>query len=317
MKKIFTLAAIAATLISCSDNEVCQEEPQPKDEILIYSTIADVTQTKVGYDATAKASWIDGDAIGLFCAESIQPGVNTQFSVLTAAWTPTTPIYWKDATTLHKFVAYAPYVSGNINPDAVKLPNIGTQLGTLNPAFDFLISNNHSSTGIARAAAPVDLVFTHALSLIEFKVIAGNGILANSTLPSFTLAGAPTVDKLFTTDGNSTIKLLDGTVALNAAVTNTITVTPTSPIALSGTATSVYVFLLPGDYTAPTLTLKLNDGGATPAIDITGVSIGTTLFEKAKKYTYTVTISRTAIAISNPIITDWITVPGTPITPGI
>ena len=86
--------------------------------------------------------------------------------------------------------------------------------------------------------------------------------------------------------------------------------TPGATVTLSATSASVYVLVLPGTYSqAPTLAINLNEGG-TSAIAVPAASLTTTTFAAGSKYTYAVSIARTAITISNPTITDWTNVNG-------
>lgn len=323
MKKILLFALLAAWGTSCSDDETYGPAPNPAERIDISAAIADIAlssdvKTRTTISSSGTASWIDSDALGLFCPQAATPAVNVQYTVTgiasTPSWATPTPIYWLDGTTAHKFLAYAPYAAGNNDASAVKIPALNVQNGTLNPSQDFLISNNRNSPGVTRSGTPVSLTFTHAFSLIEFKMQVGAGIVSNSTLTSFVLAGTA-AEKLYTNDNASTIALSTGAVTAGAA-TNTITVTPASSPVLGSTFVSLYVLILPGTYTGPTLSVSFKDGGVT-AYTTAANAIGTTIFEAAKKYSYTVTISRTAIAISNPTISDWTVVTGTPISPGI
>ena len=100
-------------------------------------------------------------------------------------------------------------------------------------------------------------------------------------------------------------------------MTNTTTMTPGATVTLSATSASVYVLVLPGTYSqAPTLAINLNEGG-TSAIAVPPASLTTTTFAAGSKYTYAVSIARTAITISNPTITDWTNVNGSAINPGL
>ena len=198
----------------------------------------------------------------------------------------------------------------------MKVPALNVQTGTVNPALDLLISNNLASSGVLRSAGAVGLGFTHALSLLEFDITINSSIAANTTLTSFTVA-AGSSDKVYTTDGNSTIALSTGAITPGSGVTNTTTMTPGATVTLSATSASVYVLVLPGTYSqAPTLAINLNEGG-TSAIAVPPASLTTTTFAAGSKYTYAVSIARTAITISNPTITDWTNVNGSAINPGL
>lgn len=319
MKKLLLLAAVGALFNACSDDD--PRVAKTPTTIQISPLIATVSTKALPDTRTAitgsTAAWTNNDAIGLYCAQSDPAAVNDQFTVTglpsSPVWTPATAIYWIDGTTAHKFLAYAPYASGNTDPTAVKLPAINTQTGTINPAHDVLISNNQYSTGVVRTGS-VALTFTHALALIEYDIILGAGIAAGTTLASTVTAGAA-AEKLYTTDATSTINLTSGAITV-AAGSNTATVTPGTPPTLSSTATPFYTLIVPGTYTGPTLTVNIKEGGSTSLTTAT-VPVGTTIFQAGRKYTYQVTVSRTAITISTPTITDWTSVPGTAITPGI
>lgn len=318
MKRILLLAAVAATWASCQDEKSCVSPSN--DEIRINSVIAEVVPDQHTRTALtgSTAAWANGDALGLYCTQSVAPAVNLQYTVsgigTAPVWATSTPIYWANGSTSHTFVAYSPYAAGNSDPTAVKLPAIGTQTGTLAPAMDFLISNNLATTGVTRSGGAVGLIFKHALSLIEFNMVQGNGLAAGATLTSFTVASPTSSDKLFATDGTSTIALASGTITPGVTAA-AATVTPATPPVLSATPTTVYVLLLPGTYTAPTLAINLQESGA--SVTVPAATLGTTAFAANTKYAYTVTISRTAITLSNPTITDWTPVNGGSISPGI
>lgn len=328
MKKIFTMAAIAATaFVSCTDNDnSCKVEPKG-DAITIQSLISEVTptplavpQTRTSYGGASgtTAAWAESDKIGLFCAESNPAAVNGDFTVTgvasTPVWTPTTDIYWKDGSTAHKFQAYYPYASGNSDPTAVKIPALNAQTGTLNSALDFLVSNNQNSTGVTRTASAVPLTFTHALTLVEFNIVLGAGVTSAITLQNVVFGSATVGNKLFTSDANSTINLSTAAITAGTA-TNTITLTPASAPTITAAVTPIRVFMLPGTFTAPTVQLNIKEG--TTAVAIAASSIGTTIFAAATKYSYTITLSQSKITISAPTITDWTPITGTPLNPGI
>lgn len=311
---------LAAAVVSCTKDDECDPGTLPVNDnaITIDPVIAQVTTTARTAITGSTATWKNGDSIGVFCAQAMpSAAVNIPFTVAdtsTHVWTNPTPIYWKDGTTSHLFTAYAPYAAGNTSATAVKLPSLGTQNGTIAPAMDFLISKNLYNPGVTRSANPVGLVFTHAFALIQLQITVNASLAAGTTLTSVVLtAGAS--DTLVTTDGSATINLTNGAITA-ANIANTATVTPGTPPALSSTATNIYVLILPKTVTTtPTLKINLSEGGT--AISPATVPLGTTQFAAGSKYTYTVAISRTAITISNPTITDWTTVNGSALNPGI
>lgn len=322
MKKILLLAMTALLWTACSDDDSCNRKATDPNQIQLSALITTVkpSSATAGLDTRtaitgSTAAWINGDALGLYCTQSTPASVNNQFTVsgigTTPVWAPSTAIYWTDGTTDHQFLAYAPYASGNSDPAAVKIPALNVQTGTINPAQDLLISNNMFTNGVSRTTS-VGLVFSHAFALIELDVL-GTGLAAGATLVSTVIAGG-TSDKLYTSDANSTIALVSGAITVTTGV-NTATVTPTTPPAFSGTALPIYTLIVPGTYTTPTLTVNIKEGATT--VTTATIPLGTTTFAAGSKYTYQVTVSRTAIKISNPTITDWTNVTGSPITPGI
>lgn len=326
MKQFMIYAATAITLMGCSNDPECDWDRSQKPEIdldsesiQIAALLADVQPvTRTSIDGTGKASWSNGDALGLFCPQAKALAVNVSYTVsglpTSPVWAPATGIYWADGTTSHTFLAYAPYASGNTSAASVKLPALTPQTGTVNPAQDFLISNNYGTTGLARPAnGNVGLVFTHAFALVQLQFTINTSIASGTTLQSCVLAGA-TADKLYTSDGNSTISLSTGAITATGTTTNTLTVTPTTPPVLSSTSTSLFFVILPGTF-APTVQITLNEGGSTLTVP-TG-SIASTTYNAGSKYMYTVNISRTAISLSNPVITDWNAVSSGSINGGI
>lgn len=327
MKKMLFLTAVAAAWIACDRDDECRPTADDGQQITILAGIADskpvsdvIPESKTTITGST-AAWKSGDQLGLFCTQSVPAAVNVSFSATgngaSATSSADSPIYWgAPATTPHTFLAYSPYASGNNSASAVKVPALNVQTGTVNPALDLLISNNLASSGVLRSAGAVGLVFTHALSLLEFDITINSSIAANTTLTSFTVA-AGSSDKVYTTDGNSTIALSTGAITPGSGVTNTTTMTPGATVTLSATSASVYVLVLPGTYSqAPTLAINLNEGG-TSAIAVPAASLTTTTFAAGSKYTYAVSIARTAITISNPTITDWTNVNGSAINPGL
>lgn len=322
MKRLLIYATTVLALSGCikdSDYENCPVKEN--DEIRISAILASIEpSTRTTIDGTGKASWANGDVLGLFCPQAkLSAAANLDFTVSglpgSPVWTPSSTIYWGDGSTQHTFLAYAPYASGNSSAASVKLPALTPQTGTINPAQDFLISNAYGTTGITRPAnGIVGLTFTHAFSLIQLQITTNASIATGATLQSVALTGGAS-DKLFTSDGTSTIALASGTITpATGATLNTLTLTPSSAPTLSATATNFFIIILPGTF-APTVQFVISEGG--PNITIPSGNISSTTFVAGSKYTYTVSISRTAITLSNPTITDWTAVPSGSVNGGI
>lgn len=326
MKKFFLLAFAAGMMTACDTDDQCNLTPgtdpaAPDNAIGISGILADISPQSRTTITGSTAAWANGDQIGVFCPQAkgtttandrfVLSGVGT-----TPVWTPDATMYWLDGTTSHKFVAYAPYASGSNTSTAIPLPSLATQTGTISPAQDFLYSKNQWATGVTRSGTPVPLIFTHALTLIQFDITINNSVATGTTLTSFVLASATSGDKLYTSDStSSTINLTSGSITAGTT-TNTATITPATAPTLSSTATSEYVLILPGTMTtAPSLAITLTESGST--LNVPPASLVTTTFAAGSKYTYNVVISRQAITISTPTITDWTSVSGGTLNPGI
>lgn len=320
MRKLLFLTLAATIGFGCSEDECgpVGTTDDNVDEIKITALIADVQPLlKTTIDGAGKASWTTDDAFGLFCAQSkLAAANNVKVTYDGTNWAAGSTLYWSDASTPHTFLAYAPYAEGN-TATAAKLPALNSQNGTITPAQDFLIAT--PKTQVRSAGTSVALTFTHALSLIEFKVKTDASIAASTTLENFVLTGGSS-DKIITSDANSTIDLSTAAITLGSGTANTVTVTPVSKPVLTTTAPTngLYALILPSGgtpYTAMNLVINIKEGGTTIAVP--SVAVGTLTFAPGTKYTYTVTVSRTAITISAPIITDWTPGTGGNINPGI
>lgn len=306
MKKMILLACVALGSVACDKDDVCSRNSEPAgNEIRFSPSIVSATvDARTSYSGST-ASWTSGDAIGVADRPTGNPPANVQYSYNGTGWTTSTNLYWTDGTTAHKFLGYAPYAAANTNYTAVKLPSLAGQTGAIDPTKDFLFSNNAWTTGVIRptfAPYSVSLVFTHALTLIEFD-ISVTGFAANTTLTNF-ITAVSSGGALITSDATtSTINLTTGAITPGTTA-NTVTATPGTPPTLSATPTKLYLLILPGTYTSPTLAVNLSEAGT--AVSVPASAIGTTTFAPATKYTYAVNVTRTAITISNPSITDWI-----------
>lgn len=109
MKRVFTLAALAALMCSCSGDNA-QDTPQPVEPAKIPITISTDVWTRVTDSAYER-----GDMVGIYVVNT--PGslvaqgnhVDNMRFTYSSAWTPDKEIYWKDQTTPADFYCYYPY----------------------------------------------------------------------------------------------------------------------------------------------------------------------------------------------------------------
>lgn len=320
MKKSLILAIAAMSMAACEKESGCdQSAPDPKN-INNINVLPEIMQstTKTSYTGST-AAWADADAIGLYCAQSTPAAANLKvtYAATGSTWTTASAINWADGSTMHKFYAYAPWANGTPAVTAVPLPALNTQTGTMNPALDFLMSNNQGATGLARPAnSTVPLTFTHVFSLIELDIKIDASIATGTTLTSFTIGSATSSDKIYTASANSKIDLTTGTITYDAAAGGTVnTVTANSGATLTTTVKPFYMLVAPGSFGTMSLGLVIKE--STTNITVPSVNLGTNTFATATKYAYTVTVSRTGITITAPTITDWATGTGGSINAGL
>lgn len=297
MKRITLSLLAAVAMVGCTKNV----QPAPEaDAIQFTAPIAQLAQpatpSKTAHDVDGKTSWVSGDAIGIFCDKASNGATaseqNAKYTYTTTFGT-TSPIYWVNKTVDHKFQAYYPWVDGS-TAAAVKLPDISAQTGEL-AAVDVLISPE--TVAVKKSANPVALTdFTHALSLVEFKIVRGDG-LATLNLEKLTLAATK-----ISTGASATLNIADGVIT--GAAGNEVVITKVA--AIDATGVTVQAVIVPATYgTAPTLAMVTN--GDINAVE--AISVGTTEFVANTKYTYTVTLKLGTVDISTPTISDW--TPGT------
>ena len=211
MKKLLTLAAVAALMFSCSENPTPEPEPTPtptptpeKWAINISTSITRATDT----------SFENGDKVGIYVVN--QPNTlkatgnhadNIGFAY-SGKWTASTPIYWKDETTKADFYCYYPYASNISNVEAYPFAVKADQSSVANyKASDFLWGK---TTGVAPTKDAVGITVKHAMSNVIVKLVAGNGYTAEDMASaSVAICGLKT---------NSTINLASGVVTATGDV---------------------------------------------------------------------------------------------------
>lgn len=205
MRKLLTLATVAALLFSCSESSSPEPEPTPtptptpeKWAINISTNITRATDT----------AFENGDKVGIYVVN--QPNTlkasgnhadNIAFTY-SGIWSPATTIYWKDETTKADFYCYYPYASAISNVEAYPFAVKADQRSETNyKASDFLWGK---TTGVAPTKNAVGITVKHAMSNIIVKLVAGNGYTAEDMASaSVAICGLKT---------NSTIDLASGVV---------------------------------------------------------------------------------------------------------
>ena len=300
MKKFrFLYIAAAALLFAACANE---EDGIGNNGPVAATVKADISNNIKTRGTADNNSWTAGDAIGVYVTSAGNTkGTNVKYEYDNyGEFVSANPIYFRDNAE-QTFSAYYPYID---DPNNDKFDEDGWLKNDW--TIDFLFA----SGAIASKASPMvnfidlnnvgeslpekDHRFKHKMSMIEFTVIAGNGIEAsNSNLQSITL------DKI-KTQGKINVK----TGATEATGTS-------SPITLpvTGLLTDARVckfILFPQRFENKELPISCNVKYNENTINNYTTKIPLPNgFEGGKKYTYTITVRNNSIVIGNASITGW------------
>ena len=268
MRKLLTLAAFAALMFSCSEGPSPEPEPTP-------TPTPPPTPERIPISITrsAESNFVSGDKIGLFVVnepnalKSSGNHVDNICFTYSNSWAPSTPIYWKDATTKADFYCYAPYASSIANVEAYPFAVKTDQSSDANyKASDLLWGK---VAGVTPTKESVDITVKHTMSNIIVKLVAGNGYTTEDMASaSVAICGLKI---------NSTINLATGVVTATADAAD---ITPK---------------LTNGQYQALVIPQNVTDA------DIIKVTIGENVYtlkqtvelQSGKQHTCTITIERT------------------------
>ncbi len=264
-------------------------------ETAVYGAYDDTRTGMTG----SKASFVSGDAVGLF--ETTGGQANVPYTYNGTAWTASAPALWRDGTSVHTFYAYYPYKTGN-SGTKVPVPVLASQtIGTTpSAAADFLAAGPLSQT----RSAGVGLTFTHAFALIQLNVKMGIlGLVNPYTLNSITVRGGnATVSAspygIANLSGNPPQVGYDlATGALVADANTTARFTQSFTVEVTGvslltTSVTLYLFVLPGTYSdpVPAISFKVALLGLVSAS--TYANFPNTTFKAGTKYVYDVSIGK-------------------------
>lgn len=175
MKRLLTMAAVAALMFSCSEpNQEPEPTPSPtpipeKIPITIATNITRATDT----------AFETGDKVGIYVVnepEELKVSGNHADNIAftySGSWTTATPIYWKDETTKADFYCYYPYTSAISNIESYPFAVKADQSNEANyKASDFLWGKTE---GVAPTKNAVGITVKHTMSNVIIKLVAGNG----------------------------------------------------------------------------------------------------------------------------------------------
>ena len=211
-KKLFTLMAAVAAMVSCSDNVENVPTTPETDKVPINISTTLTRATDSAYEA--------GDKVGIFVVNEpntlVASGnhVDNMGFTYSTTWTPDTPIYWLDKSTKADFYCYYPYAE-NVSTTAHTFATKANQSQLADyKASEFLWGK---TAGIAPTEEAVNITTNHTFSNMVVILKPGDGFT------DATLAAATKSVKICGVKTNATINLSTGVAT---ATGNATEVTP-------------------------------------------------------------------------------------------
>lgn len=294
---IILILSVASCSKEKSENVVSEGSSQ---KILITGVDANTT-TKTTLNGLV-TSWIQTtDKVGIYSTQArtaIAGGgseiVNAQFTAASSAFSSSFSgtMYWGAANSSHTFYAYYPWTSGTSASTVVpiSLPSAQTQSAAGSNAhigsLDFMVATPVTVTSPTETGATsgVNLKYNHLFTVLEFQIkqSSGNGTITKVKLTSPTTnlsLTSGTINITQSTPGEGVAyTIAGGTGSKEITLTITGGVTPTADYA---TTPKIYMVILPGDFSAESMTIGLEyqNSGFFESTFKTGKA-----FERGKKY---------------------------------
>jgi hypothetical protein len=288
MKLKTILYATAAMMIAACSNEVNDE----KDALQALTIQADIaSQTRVANNAFEK-----DDAIGIHVVSTatngLTAGSNVQYTAKDANgnFESSDPIYFKDQNAVNIY-AYYPYAA-SLTDNAISVARTDQT--------DYLYAKKEN---VAYNATKQQLTFDHVMAQFTLTVKAGTGVTSLDNLTSVTLKGLNSVGSFNTLTGALTSSTAaDYALAATDFTATTAASTTRAEAETSTSVTSKYVTRLLFPTSGKTeIPVDVVFDGATYSATITvagGLLAG-------KSYSYTLTITRTALTVDGASISQW------------
>lgn len=271
MKKLFTLMAVVAAMVSCSDNVENVPTTPETDRLPINISTTLTRATDSAFEA--------GDKVGIFVVN--EPNalttsgnhVDNMGFTYSTEWTPDTPIYWLDQTTKADFYCYYPYAAA-ANTAAHAFATKADQSSLENyKASEFLWGK---TTGVAPTEEAVNITTNHTFSNALVILKPGDGFTEES------LAAATKSVKICGVKTNATIDLAKGVATAN------------------GNATEVTPYLENGQYRA-LIVPQTTAEGALIVVTVDGVDYTLSrsmTFKANKQHKFTVTLNKVSNGVN-------------------
>lgn len=271
MKKLFTLMAAVAAMVSCSENVENTPTIPETDKLPINISTTLTRATDSAYEA--------GDKVGIFVVNEpntlVASGnhVDNMGFTYSTTWTPDTPIYWLDKSTKADFYCYYPYAE-NVSTTAHTFATKANQSQLADyKASEFLWGK---TAGIAPTEEAVNITTNHTFSNMVVILKPGDGFT------DATLAVATKSVKICGVKTNASINLTTGVAT---ATGNTTEVTP---------------YLENGQYRA-LIVPQTTAEGALVVITVDGVDYTLSramTFKANKQHKFTVTINKVSNGVN-------------------
>lgn len=246
----------------------------------------------------AGTSWDSNDRIGISCTSNGQTSyTNVLYTISDASsgsFASTTPIYFQDLEEV-TFSAYYPYTAngGTIS----KTIAAADQEAEAQKEIDYMFA-----TGAKASKASPEVKFTnegntdarfkHCMSRLSFTFNKGAGTDLQD-MTDFTISGLKMDGTFNTTDGTATV------TATAQGVDLKITETPSTSDTYARS-----LILFPQQVENGKFNLSLTLGGETYKTELSVPNSGTSL-TAGNKYTYTITVNKTEITVSQSSIEEW------------
>lgn len=271
MKKLFTLMAAVAAMVSCSNNVENVPTTPETDRLPINISTTLTRATDSAFEA--------GDKVGIFVvnepntlATSGNHVDNMGFTYSTK-WTPDTEIYWLDKSTKADFYCYYPYAEA-ANTAAHTFATKADQSSLANyEASEFLWGK---TTGVAPTEEAVNITTNHTFSNALVILKPGDGFTEES------LAAATKSVKICGIKTNATIDLATGVATA------------------TGNATEVTPYLENGQYRA-LIVPQTTAEGALIVVTVDGVDYTLSrsmTFKANKQHKFTVTLNKVSNGVN-------------------
>lgn len=286
--KYLYLGMAALAFAACSNEEVINDGPVAAQ----VSAGIEGVQTRA-----AGTSWDNNDQIGISCSGGKTTYTNVLYTVSNASsgsFASTAPIYFQDLTEV-TFSAYYPYTAeGGIISKAI---TTNDQEADAQKQIDYMFADGAKASKQTPSVKftnerGTDARFKHRMSQLNltFKQGADTDL---TDMTDFTVSGLKMKGTFNTENGTASVT---GTAQ---ATDLKITETPSA----SDTYTRSLI-LFPQQVESGKFNLSLTLGGETYKTELSVPNGGTDL-TAGNKYTYTITVNKTAIVVSQSSIEGW------------